>query len=154
VIFRLPFRTALLIVILLLPAASARAQDRTPLQALIEDDLAGFRGVIGVYARNLATGETVELRADELFPTASMVKVPILAGVFDAIERGELSLEQDLVYRDSLLYPGVDILGLARDSSVIQLGKVVMLMLTRSENKVPLISHFLHPPPPGCPFFI
>ena len=48
----------------------------------------GFRGTAGIYVRHLRTGATVAIRSDELFPTASMIKVPILVGVFDRMERG------------------------------------------------------------------
>jgi beta-lactamase class A len=67
-----------------------------------------------------------------------MVKVPILIGVMDKIEKGELSNEQELVYRDSLLYAGVDILGSFKQDEKIELGKVMMLMLTMSDNTASL----------------
>jgi beta-lactamase class A len=134
-------RLPLLVFVLLtagLPAM-VKAQDRqVDLEERVREATAGLRGEIGIFARNLATGETVAVNADSLFPTASMVKVPILVGVFDRIEQGALSYEQDLVYRDSLLYPGVDVLGMARDSTIISLGRVVMLMLTLSDNTASL----------------
>jgi beta-lactamase class A len=129
----------LLFVLLTGYPALANAQDRrADLEERVREATAGIRGDIGVYARNLATGETVAVNADSLFPTASMVKVPILVGVFDQIEQGVLSYEQDLVYRDSLLYPGVDVLGMARDSTIISLGRVITLMLTLSDNTASL----------------
>jgi beta-lactamase class A len=45
-----------------------------------------------------------------------MVKVPILIGTFDALERGRLSFDQPLVYTDSLLYEGHDLIGALEDS--------------------------------------
>ena len=54
------------------------------LSPLVEE----FRGRVGIYVRHLRSGRTVSINADEVFPTASMIKVPILVGVFDAIERG------------------------------------------------------------------
>ena len=41
-------------------------------------------------------------------------------------------------YRDSLLYPGIDILGAFKDSQEIELSKVMMLMLTMSDNTASL----------------
>lgn len=122
---------------LLAVVAFAQKTDRK-LQAQVEQLLKGFNGVAGVYVKDLKTGKTVSINADTIFPTASMVKVPILVGIMDKINRGELTYTQNLTYRDSLLYAGVDLLGSFRDSQKIELGKVVMLMLTMSDNTASL----------------
>jgi beta-lactamase class A len=67
-----------------------------------------------------------------------MVKIPILIRVMDKVSKGELTFNQNMQYRDSLLYEGVDILGSLRDSATIELSKVVMLMLTMSDNTASL----------------
>jgi beta-lactamase class A len=72
-----------------------------------------------------------------------MVKVPIMIGLFDKIHKGELDYHKELVYRDSLLYPGVDILGAFADSAKIAMSKVVMLMITTSDNTASLWSQQL-----------
>src|SRR5829696_3164451 len=58
----------------------------------------GFGGAAGVYVRHLPTGRAAAVRADELYPAASLIKVPILLVLFDRIERGELEYGQRLVY--------------------------------------------------------
>jgi beta-lactamase class A len=88
--------------------------------------------------KHLKKGSTVSINADSIFPTASMVKVPLTIGVFNKIEKGELSYHQELIYRDSLLYPGVDIVGSFKDSAKIELSKVLMLMITTSDNTASL----------------
>ena len=95
--------------------------------------LAGFRGDVGVYVHNLRTGKTVAINADTLFPTASMVKVPIQCGLFDKIHKGELKYGQELIYKDSLHYDD-GIVGSLRDGAKIPLSEVVMLMETVSDN--------------------
>jgi beta-lactamase class A len=95
--------------------------------------LAGFRGDVGVYVHNLRTGKTVAINADTLFPTASTVKIPIQCGLFDKINRGELSYGQQLVYKDSLHYDD-GIVGSLKDGAKIPLSEVVMLMETVSDN--------------------
>jgi len=67
-----------------------------------------------------------------------MVKVPILVATFDAIEKGSLNFHQKLVYDDSLLYDGEDIVGSFRDSSVISLSRLTLLMMTTSDNTASL----------------
>src|SRR5688572_26266028 len=56
----------------------------------------------------------------------------------DKIENGELRYHQDLTYKDSLLYAGVDILGSFKNDEKIDLSKVTMLMLTASDNTASL----------------
>jgi beta-lactamase class A len=104
----------------------------------IEETIKGFHGEIGVYVKNLRTGKTVAINADSVFPTASMVKVPILLGVFDKMLKKELSYHQQLIYKDSLLYEGEDILGSFKSNEAIELSKVLMLMLTTSDNTASL----------------
>lgn len=100
------------------------------LQKLVE----GFNGQVGIHVENLKTGKTASINPDTLFPTASMIKVSIQCGLLDKIEKGELRYNQKLVYKDSLLYPGVDILGSFKNNDTIQLSKVYLLMITMSDN--------------------
>ncbi len=100
--------------------------------------LVGFNGNVGIYIHDLYSNKTVAINADSIFPTASMVKVPILIGIMDKINKGELSYHQTLTYKDSLLYAGSDILGSFKNNESIELSKVIMLMLTTSDNTASL----------------
>lgn len=122
--------------ILALPAPAQKTDKK--LQREIETLIRGFHGDMGVYVKDLKKNKLVAINADTVFPTASMVKVPILVGVMDKIQRGELKYDQELVYHDSLLYAGVDILGSFKTGEKIELGKVMMLMLTMSDNTASL----------------
>ena len=104
----------------------------------IQNLIQHFNGDIGVYVKNLDNNKVVAINADTVFPTASMIKIPILIGVMDKIAKRELMYHQELIYRDSLLYEGVDILGSFKDSEKIELSKVMMLMLTMSDNTASL----------------
>ena len=108
------------------------------LKKRIETVIKGFNGDIGIYVKSLKTGKIVAINADTVFPTASMVKVPILLGVIDKINMGELSYHQPIIYNDSLLYAGVDILGSYKNNEQVELAKVIMLMLTTSDNTASL----------------
>lgn len=108
------------------------------LQAKLEHLIDGFEGDVGIYVRHLPSGKSAAIRADELFPTASMIKVPILLKTYDLIEQGEMDFHDKIVYRDSLLYAGEDILGSFKDGEEIALSKVIMLMITTSDNTASL----------------
>lgn len=119
--------------------SSALAQRNDPkLQEQVEALCRGFHGVVGVHVLHLPTGRTVSVHADTVFPTASMVKIPILIGIMDKMKQGSLDYHMNLMYRDSLLYPGEDILGAFKDSALVSLSKMIMLMLTTSDNTASL----------------
>lgn len=118
--------------------AQVRPRPDRPLQRQLDSLVRDFHGTIGVYVRHLPTGRTAAINADSIFPTASMVKVPILIGIFDRLERNELTFQQELVYTDSLLYEGDDILGAAKDSSSFVLSKLTLLSITMSDNTASL----------------
>lgn len=108
------------------------------LERKVRDLLKGFHGTVGVYVHDLNKNKTVSINADSIFPTASMIKIPILIGIMDKIEKGELQYHQPLIYKDSLLYAGEDILGSFKNDEKIELSKVMMLMLTMSDNTASL----------------
>lgn len=108
------------------------------LKRQLNDIIKDFNGDAGIYVKNLRTGKTASINADTLFPTASMIKVAIMCGVFDEIEKGNLTYQQELIYRDSLLYEGEDILGSFKDGEKIKLSKVQMLSITTSDNTASL----------------
>ncbi|MCX6331824.1 MAG: class A beta-lactamase-related serine hydrolase [Bacteroidetes bacterium] len=126
----------LILGLLLLYSMNGTAQ-RTDhrLQRQIEDLVKDFNGDIGVYVHDLSKNKIVEVNADTLFPTASIVKIPILLGIMHKIETGQLQYHQRLTYTDSLYYSeGDDILSSFKNGTSIELSKVLMLMLTISDN--------------------
>ncbi|MET4084007.1 beta-lactamase class A [Pedobacter sp. UYP30] len=130
----------LAIIFILLFAVGLSAQEKIDkkLQKKITELSKEFHGDVGSYVKNLKTGKIATLNADTIFQTASMVKVPITCGIFNKIAKGELNYHANLTYRDSLLYPGEDILGAFKDSAQIALSKVLILMITTSDNTASL----------------
>lgn len=108
------------------------------LQQKLQQAIENYNGDIGIYVKNLRTGKIVTINADTVFPTASIVKVPIMVGVMDKIHRNDLSYDSAFVYKDSLLYEGEDILGSFKEGEKILLKKLIMLMLTTSDNTASL----------------
>jgi beta-lactamase class A len=124
------------IVLLLISSFTSAAQKKDlRLQKQVEELTRGFNGDIGIYIHDLKHNRTVSINADTIFPTASVVKIPILIGIMSKIQAGELNYHQRLLFTDSLLYrEGDDILSDFKDSSTIELSKVMMLMITISDN--------------------
>ena len=125
-----------IIILLVACACSTQAQQvDKKLQSRITGAVKGFNGDVGIYVHDLKHNKVAYLNADTVFPTASIVKIPILLGIMQKIEAGELNYHQRLMYRDSLFYDeGDDILSRFKDSATIELSKVMMLMITISDN--------------------
>lgn len=131
-------KTALLFILFLSASICYSQKTNKQLQIKVEEIIKGFNGEIGVYIKNLKTGKVVAINADTVFPTASMVKIPILLGIMNKLNSRELTYHQPFIYKDSLLYEGEDILGSFKNNESIQLAKLLMLMLTTSDNTASL----------------
>jgi beta-lactamase class A len=99
----------------------------------------GFRGDVGIYVRHLRTGATAALRADERFPTASMIKVPIMATIFEGIAEGQLGyLDMAPPPRPVARDPGGDLVAGLADTARVEVGRLLTLSLTFSDNTASL----------------
>lgn len=135
----------LILTALLIPTP-ARAQTPWPvirhdrrLEAQLQQLAQGVRGDVGIYVRQLKSGRGAMIRADELFPTASMIKVPILATTFDRIAQGQLSYDSVLTWADSLRYRGEDdLFDKLQSGAKIPLNQVSLMMITTSDNAASL----------------
>lgn len=135
-------KAPLLLMLILLLAFKSFAQKPekvdVKLNKMVSALMKDFNGQVGIYVKSLKTGKIAAYNADTIFPTASMIKVPITCGIFDKIEKGELNYNTQLTYKDSLLYAGEDILGSFKNGEKIWLAKVLMLMITTSDNTASL----------------
>ena len=127
---------AFIFVVALVPAEAQKVNKK--LEQQLEIITAGFKGDVGIYVKDLHTGKMASINADSIFPTASMVKVPILIGIMDKLNKGELKYHQELTYKDSLFYAGSDLLASLKHNEKVELSKVIMLMLTTSDNTASL----------------
>lgn len=93
-----------------------------------------FHGTAGIYVRNLKTGKEVAINADTIFPTASIIKVPILVGIFNKIDSGEFTYHQPLIYLDSMAHGGSGLMQYFKDSTKIELNTAITLMISHSDN--------------------
>lgn len=92
------------------------------------------RGVVSYTVRDLDAGWTLSRRGDEPFPTASLIKVPILVTVFDLVESGRLSLDDALTVLPIDVVPGAGILQHLHPGITITVRDAAWLMTTISDN--------------------
>ena len=117
----------------LAPAVFQRT-DTAALHRTLDSLASRHRGVVGYVVHNLDTGERLERRADETFPTASLIKVPVLVTVYGLVEQGMLSLDDPLTVLKIDKVPGAGILQFLHDNSTITVHDAAWLMTTISDN--------------------
>jgi len=125
---------------ILLPLISSAQSFKTDkkLQSHLEEFTKDFKGTTGIYVFNLKTKKQAAVNADTVFPTASIVKVPILVGLFDKLEKGELIYHQPMIYHDSIKYGGSGLMQYFKDSSQTELSVLAALMIGYSDNTTSL----------------
>lgn len=92
----------LLAVVLILPAPVAFAND--PVKDLAREIHminAGSAAELGVYIKHLGTGEVISHKADRLWYLASTIKVPLAIAVLQTVEDSRLSLQDQIVLKES-----------------------------------------------------
>ncbi|HKT07007.1 MAG TPA: serine hydrolase [Gemmatimonadaceae bacterium] len=137
-------RGAALAILLLLPAC-ARGQGTGAQLAPVRADTALLRhtldsladahhGVVGYSIIDLDTGDTLSRRGDETFPTASLIKVPILVTLYDLVAKHQISLDDPLTLLDIDKVPGSGSLQFMHDGATITVHDAAWLMATQSDN--------------------
>jgi beta-lactamase class A len=104
------------------------------LAAELEARVAEFPGVAGVCVRDLSSGRQFGLRAEELFPTASTIKIHILAHLLERAERGELDLDAKISVGSAQHVPGSGVLTYLDDDIQLSKRDVASLMIIVSDN--------------------
>ena len=126
-------------IIALLSSASFNRPDN--LQHVLEESVKDFHGVAGIYVYSQGKNLVAGVNADTLFPTASMIKVPILCTLWDEISSGKLKADSVVhFYPDSLHYPwkGEDALGRFAPGEDISVRHLMTHMITFSDNHASL----------------
>src|SRR5271170_7016500 len=85
--------------------ACAAASSQTTLDQQVRTAIEGFTGSVGIYAKNLDTGQSFGLGENERVRTASTIKLPIMMAVFDAVQRGQVRFTDPvLLTRRGMVY--------------------------------------------------
>jgi beta-lactamase class A len=93
-----------------------------------------FHGRVGIYLKDLHTGKVWEYNADKIFPSASLVKVPIMASVFDKIKLGAITLDTQLRLTRRERVGGSGSLKWVRDGTSLSVMEIIYKMITESDN--------------------
>lgn len=107
------------------------------LEATISDVDRNLDGVLAVAILDLTTGQKYLLRADEVLPTASSIKIAILAELYRQAQQGKLKLSDLYTLQSSDLVGGSGIASvLTPNVTRLTLRDVAGLMISVSDNSM------------------
>lgn len=108
--------------------------DTAGLRATLERIATAYDGIAGISLRNLETGESLSIRGDEKYPSASLIKVAILVTLLDEVHEGRMSLDEpvSMVARDRV--GGSGVLKHLAPGTTLTLEDLAWLMTVISDN--------------------
>jgi len=115
-------------------ATTGAAADTAALRRTLDSLVARHRGVVGYAVHHLESGARLGARADDPFPTASLVKVPILVALFALVEQGRIALDDPLTLLAIDKVGGSGQLQHLHDGAQLTVRDAAWLMTTLSDN--------------------
>jgi beta-lactamase class A len=125
--------TLLVWAVTLLAASPADAQ-LTRLRPQLEQRIAQHKGQVGLALIDLATGEKLSIRGEQQFPSASVIKLPILVELFHQIQKGPLKLTDPITLLASDQRPGSGVLQFLSTPHQLTVADAATLMIILSDN--------------------
>lgn len=104
------------------------------LQARIEPLVQSFPGVAGVAVRDVTGGGGFAIHGDEIFPTASTIKIHVLLQLLARAERGEVDLNERIAVDLSDVVEGSGVLWHLTGPVELSLRDIAVLMIIVSDN--------------------
>jgi beta-lactamase class A len=113
---------------------TANAADKD-LEARIAPLTKAHKGRVAVVVKNLKTGEAYSLNPDEVMPTASLIKLPVMVETYWQVADGKVKLETTLTLKKDDKVPGSGILTQHfSDGATFPLRDAMRLMIVYSDN--------------------
>lgn len=115
-------------------AETSDAKRAAALDERVRGEVAGFKGRVWLYAKNLDTGATYDLGGDTPVRTASTIKVAIMVEAFARVAEGKARWEDELVLTKAKKVTGAGVLRDLSDNLRLPLRDAVTLMIVLSDN--------------------
>ena len=119
---------------LVLICVPARIQAQSPLDEQVKTLVSAFKGKVSLFAKNLDTGETYALNADERVRTASTIKIAVMIEAYARVAEGKLKWTDELVLTKEKKVGGSGILNELSDNLHLTFRDAVNLMMILSDN--------------------
>lgn len=104
------------------------------LRVTLEKEIRNFKGEAGIVIKDLSKNWELSFNKDNLFPSASLAKIPIMSACFLAAEEGRLKLERNVALKSSDKLSGSGILKDAHPGTTFTVEELIGLMIYDSDN--------------------
>ncbi len=104
------------------------------LEDKLRHQIAGFAGVAGIAVKDLTGNLTLAINADEIFPTASTIKIHILTQLLARAEAGEVDLQARMLVPPEQYVGGSGVISYLEGPVELTLLNLAVLMITVSDN--------------------
>jgi beta-lactamase class A len=116
------------------PASRIVRADTASLRRALDSIADAHQGIVGYTVIDMETGARIQRRGDEKFPTASLIKVPILVTVFDLAAKQQISLDDPLTVLKIDQVPGSGVVQYLHNGTILTVRDAAWLMTTISDN--------------------
>lgn len=101
---------------------------------MIRSMMKNLEGNIGVYYKDLTTGQSFGVKESEQFLAASVIKIPVLAEAFRQENQGMISFEEMVVINNQDKLPSCGSLTYMHDGLEVSVMDLCVLMIIQSDN--------------------
>jgi beta-lactamase class A len=111
--------------------------DRERVQKVLEEarkEIEDYKGVAGLYVKDLEEDSGYGIRPDEQFFAASTIKIPIMVAVYRKVDEGELEFSQEVEIQEEDWAAGAGWLQWEKAGTKQTVGDLLLLMITQSDN--------------------
>jgi len=108
--------------------------DTASLRHKLDSIADAHHGVVGYSVMDIDNNVRLSRRGDEKFPTASLIKVPILVTVYDLVAKGQLSLDDPITVLKIDQVPGSGVIQYLHNGTILTVRDAAWLMITISDN--------------------
>ncbi len=131
-----------LLLLAMIPSCAVATISQTPttptnnssLDEQVKKLVSSFKGKVTLYAKNLDTGETYALNADERVRTASTIKIAVMIEAFARVSEGKAKWTDEVVLTKEKKVSGSGVLSELSEGLHLTLRDAVNLMMILSDN--------------------
>jgi len=117
-----------------IPVVQINPDDWQSLASAVRRRAERFSGSAGYIIKDLKSGHVVSSNEDEIFPSASLIKLPIMCAAFQAVEEGKLSLSTAITLQKADKRGGSGVIKLAAAGTVFTNRELLEEMIIHSDN--------------------
>lgn len=104
------------------------------LEATLEKRISAGPGKVFLAAKNLKTGQSIQIRGAEKVRTASTIKLPVLVDLYALAAEKKISLDEELAMKQADVVSGSGVLRELSVGTTLKLRDVANLMIVVSDN--------------------